>query len=116
MSSNDNINYELLTLIWVDGMVDSTEENRQIQKKLRSIVNYLKTFDNWDQFEHFIKNKINDKHEKIILILSGKLGQQFIQNIHHLRQIISIFIFCGNKQINQRWAQNYKKVFLFIFI
>jgi hypothetical protein len=115
--SFDDINLELITLIWLDKFVDATQENREIQDKLRSIINYLKIFDNCQECEDFIKNKLNDKQDKIILIVSGQLGQEIIENIHHLRQIISIFVFCGNREKYLIWANNYKKVkFYFYFI
>lgn len=109
--SFDDTNLELLTLIWVDQWADTTQENREIQDKLRSIINYLRIFDNCQECENFIKSKINDQEDNIILIVSGQFAQDIIEKIHHLRQIISIFIFCGNKQKYEIWAKNYKKVF-----
>lgn len=116
MVSFDDTNLELITLIWLDKLADATQENREIQDKLRSIVNHLRIFDNCRQCEDFIKNKINDKQDKIILIVSGQLGQEIIGNIHDLRQIISIFVFCGNKERNEAWARNYRKVKDFIYL
>ncbi|CAF3309440.1 unnamed protein product [Rotaria socialis] len=110
MSCYDNKNLELISLIWLDNMADATQENREIQDKLRSAVNYLRTFDNCQTCEHYIRNIINDKQDKIILIVSGKLGQEIIDKIHHLKQIISIFVFCFDKDRNELWANNYKKI------
>lgn len=112
MSFTDNENFELLSLIWLDNMADSTEENREIQEKFRSIVNHVRVFETSHECEHFIKNIINDKYEKIILIVSGRLGQEIIENIHHLKQIISIFVYCFDKDKNELWTKNYKKVFI----
>ncbi len=110
MSSGENKNLELLTLIWLDKFVEATQENREIQDKLRLIINYLIVFDNCESCEHYLKNEINDQQEKIILIVSGQLGQEIIENIHQLRQIVSIFVFCGDKQKHERWAKDYSKV------
>ena len=115
MSVNEE-NLELIRLIWADKFVDSTEENREIQNKLRLINNSLQVFDNCQECEDFIKNNLNSKSDQIILILSGQFGQNIIENIHQLKQIISIFIFCGDKQKNESWAKNYKKVFEFIHL
>jgi hypothetical protein len=115
MSSYGNVNFELITLIWVDSMVNSTQENREIQDKLRSIVNYLLTFDNCQECEEYIISLSDHQQDKIILIVSGKLGQELIAKIHHFKQIISIFVFCGNKQMNQLWSNNHQKVFIFYF-
>jgi hypothetical protein len=35
-------------------MADATQENREIQDKLRSVINYLKTFDNCQQCENYL--------------------------------------------------------------
>jgi len=111
MPLNEKTNLELISLVWLDNMADATEENRNIQDKLRSVVNHLKIFDNCQQCENYLQQEINEKENKIILIVSGRLGQQIIENIHHLKQIISIFVFCMNKEKNELWAKKYKKVF-----
>ena len=92
--------------------------HKKIEKfkiNLRGIINSLLTFDNCQSCEHFIKHQINDREEKIVLIVSGQLGQEIIENIHQLKQIISIFVFCGNKQRNELWAKNYPKVDLLLY-
>jgi hypothetical protein len=107
-------NFELITLIWLDKFADATQENREIQDKLRSVINYLKIFDNCELCRNYIEHQINDRQEKIILIVSGQFGQDIIEYIHNLRQIISIFVFCGNKEKHELWAKKYNKVTLFI--
>lgn len=102
---DEKINLELTTLVWLDKMADATQENREIQDKLRSVINKLIIFDNCQQCENYLKQE-----NHIILIVSGQLGQQIIENIHHLKQIISIFVFCGNKEKNELWAKKYPKV------
>jgi hypothetical protein len=115
MASNENGNLELMKLIWLDKMVNGTQENREIQDKLRSIINSLETFDNCLECEDYIRNRINDKQDKIILIVSGRLGQEITEKIHQLKQIISIFVFCFDKEKNRIWANKYQKVFIQIY-
>ena len=112
--SLEETNLELRRLIWLDKFCDATQENREIQDKLRSIINCLVTFDNYQSFEYFLKHQIKDQEEKILLIVSGQLGQEIIENIHQHKQIISILVFCGNKQKNELWAKNYPKVYSFL--
>jgi len=112
MPLDEKTNLELISLVWLDNMADATQENREIQDKLRSVINHLKIFDNCQQCENYLQQEINEKENKIILIVSGRLGQQIIENIHHLKQIISIFVFCMNKEKNELWANKYKKVFV----
>ena len=38
-------NLETFSLVWLDAQVNTTEDNRQTQQKLRQIINHLKTFD-----------------------------------------------------------------------
>jgi hypothetical protein len=104
-----------MKLIWLDKMVNGTQENREIQDKLRSIINSLETFDNCLECEDYIRNRINDKQDKIILIVSGRLGQEITEKIHQLKQIISIFVFCFDKEKNRIWANKYQKVFIQIY-
>ncbi len=113
MSSNEKINLELISLVWLDNTADTTQENRDVQDKFRSIVNCLKTFDNCQQCENYLRHETNENQDKIILIVSGRLGQEIIDKIHHLQQVISIFVFCMDKEKNELWANKYKKVFLF---
>ena len=108
MSSNEE-NLELLSIVWLDKFGDATQENREIEEKLRSIINSVRVFDNCPSCLNYLQNRI-DHLEKIILIVSGQLGQEILDQVHHLTQIISIFVFCGNKPKYQQWAQNYSKV------
>jgi nitrate reductase NapAB chaperone NapD len=110
MPLDENTNLEPISLIWLDNMADATQENREIQDKFRSVINYLKVFDNCDACEDYIRD---EEQNKIILIVNGRLGQQIIEQIHHLKQIQSVFVFCMNKERNEIWAKKYKKVLAF---
>ena len=107
MGSSTCRNGELISLIWLDNMAHLTDQNRQIQHQLRSLVNSLQIFDNCQQCEDFIRHRID---EKILLIVSGQLGQQIIERVHHLKQIVSIIVFCFDKDKHQRWAKQFTKV------
>jgi hypothetical protein len=107
----ENTNLESISLIWLDDSANTTQENREIQDKLRSVVNHLKIFGNCQQCEDYLLQDVNIEQDRIILLASGRLGQQIIGNIHRLKQVISVFIFCMDKQRNELWAKKYKKVF-----
>jgi hypothetical protein len=79
-------NLETYSLIWLDASVDSSEQKLNIQRALRSSINYLKTFNNETQCEEYIRSTTND--DRIILIISGQLGRDLVHHIHHLRQIL----------------------------
>src|SRR4051812_12248069 len=37
-------------------------------------------------------------------------GQHLVPAIHDMTKLNAIFIFCGNKQRHQEWAQNYARI------
>lgn len=106
-------NLEIYSLIWLDGTVDSSEEKLNIQRKLRSSINYLKTFNNEYECENYLLSTSNN--ERIILIISGQLGKHLINHIHHLTQIISIYIFCIDKNKYLIWSNQFLKVYFILF-
>jgi hypothetical protein len=101
-------NLETYSLIWLDASVDSSEQKLNIQRALRSSINYLKTFNNETQCEEYIRSTTND--DRIILIISGQLGRDLVHHIHHLRQILSIYVFCTDRRKHESWANQYQKV------
>ena len=102
-------NFETYSLIWLDASINS-EENIDAQKKFRSSINYLQTFEQVDQCENYIRSV--SSQDRIVLVISGGLGQQLVPKIHHLDQVYSIYVYCANKQFHQQWAQQFKKVHL----
>jgi len=105
-------NLESFALLWLDAQVDINEENRQAQKKLRNIINHLKTFDDENDCQQYILSV--SPQDRVVFIVSGRLGQIIVPQIHHLRQIISIYIYCINKQANIEWSKNFTKVLYFL--
>ncbi|CAM4950183.1 unnamed protein product, partial [Rotaria socialis] len=79
-SSNDNL--ETYSIFWLDGSVNN-EENITAQKKLRSIINQLRT---------------------------GQMGRIVVPEMQKLAQVSSIYVYCFNKEANLQWSQPYKKV------
>lgn len=110
MPLDEKLHLESISLVWLDSTVNDNEESRELQTRLRSIANHLQTFDNCEQCENYL---INQEQERIILIVSGRLGQMIIEKIHQLKQVISIFVYCLNKEANELWANKYKKVFIY---
>jgi hypothetical protein len=104
----DEDNLETYSLVWLDATVNSSEEKLTIQRKLRSTINYLKTFVDEYQCENYIESTSDD--DRIILIVSGQLGRDLIPRIHQLRQISSIYVFCVDRRKAETWANQYTKV------
>ena len=108
VASDDDNNLETFALLWLDASVNSSEENRHAQQHLRSTINYLKTFEDVEQCQQYIQ--FVSPYDRLVLIVSGQLGRQIVPNIHKLQQVSSIFVYCGNKQLNEEWARQYPKV------
>ncbi len=110
-------NLETFSLLWLDAEGNTSEENRQAQRKLRQIINHLRTFDDPYQCEQYISH-FSDQ-DRLVLIVSGKLGRQIVPRIHHLRQLSAIYVYCSDKPLNDQWAGRYTKVkesfFYFLF-
>ncbi|CAF4793582.1 unnamed protein product, partial [Rotaria sp. Silwood2] len=99
---------ENYSVIWMDDAINKAEENWQ--KKLaqvQGIINDVKTFTQPDECIQFLKS-IN--LEKVFLVASGILGQDFVPNIHDIPQLHSIYILCPNKESHKEWAQNWAKI------
>jgi len=101
-------NLETYSLVWLDASVDSSEQKLNIQRRLRSSINYLKTFNNENQCEHYLLSTSND--DRILLIISGQLGKDLVSRIHHLRQISSIYVYCIDRRKHESWSIQYSKV------
>jgi hypothetical protein len=103
---NDNL--ETFSLLWLDAFVHKSKENVDAQQRLRSIINHLKIFDDIQQCEEYIRQMSHD--DRLVLISSGRLGQELVPRIHQLRHVFSIYVYCMDKVRNEMWAKNFRKV------
>jgi hypothetical protein len=106
-------NLESFACLWLDQSVDSTQDNRDTQKELRHVINHLRTFDNSDECEQYIRQITK---EKVVLIVSGSLGRQIVPRLHDLPQFSAFYVFCQDKKANQQWVNKFHKVMCFIAI
>jgi hypothetical protein len=106
-------NFETYSLVWLDASINS-KENLDAQAKIRSSINYLQVFDGLKECETYIQSIPSG--DRVVLIVSGHFGQELVPKIHHLEQVFSIYIYCGNKQFHQQWSEQYNKVIRRIFI
>ena len=92
----------------MDAAIDEHDEDCQhTLKKLREIVREVKICTEPSQCIDCI-NKMDD--EKAFVISSGALGQHLVPQIHAMRRLDTIYIFCGNKAKHEQWAQNWSKI------
>lgn len=109
LSENTQKNLETYFLLWLDETVNNSEENVQAQRQLRSSINQLTSFDNDNACEMYVHSVA--KEDRIVLIVSGRLGREFVPRIHHLPQISLIYVYCMEKTCNEQWAKPFYKVF-----
>ncbi|CAF3678604.1 unnamed protein product [Rotaria socialis] len=102
-----NSNLESFTCLWLDRSVNSTEDNIQTQKELREVINYLRTFDDLNQCEQYIRQITK---EKVVLIVSGSLSREIVPRIHDLQQLSACYVFCLDLAPNEYWDKKYSKV------
>jgi hypothetical protein len=105
-SLDDNL--ETFSLLWLDPSVHETNENIQAQDKLRTAINQLKPFENSKQCEQYIRS-VSAK-DRVVLIVSGQLGRDIVPRIHHLQQLLSIYVYCQDLKSNEQWSSQYAKV------
>ncbi|CAF1496191.1 unnamed protein product [Rotaria magnacalcarata] len=108
--SNDSL--ETYSIFWLDVSVNN-EENISAQKKLRSIINQLRTFVDPEDFLEGVR--FIQQGDLTILIVSGQMGRIVVPEMQKLAQVSSIYVYCFDKEPNLQWSQPYKKVFIFCF-
>ena len=101
-------NLETFSIFFVDPQVNETEDNRNAQFELKQIINHLKTFDDQNQCHQKILSL--SQEDRLILIVSGRCGRQLVPQIHHLRQVSSIYVYCMDKKTNELWAKDFFKI------
>ena len=107
------VNFQPFTLCWLDAEVNQSDHNKTVQKQLRTIVKQLTVFDDEQRCRTMIE--AFNKQERLILIVSGRLGQTLVRDIHSLPQLTSIYIYCRDKTLHEHWARQFFKV-KFVFL
>ncbi|CAF1152781.1 unnamed protein product [Adineta steineri] len=95
---NDN-HLESFSLIWL-----TNNENIDIQKELRSIINHIETFHDVEECKNYIEK--TPENDQLVLVTNDEFGRQIIPLIHQLRQISSIYI---NSQ-DEQWTNDTPKI------
>ena len=86
-----------------------TDSQKNIQaKQLRITINHSITFEDDQRCLQYIESIPKD--DRIILIVSGRLGQIIVPKIVKYRQTASIYVYCMNKKDNEQWAKPFNKV------
>ncbi|CAF3426856.1 unnamed protein product, partial [Rotaria sp. Silwood2] len=98
---------EIFCIIWLDNNIKA-KDNRDTEQKLRSIINRLKKFHDLEQCQKYIEQR--SQNERIVMIVSGRLGREIVPSVHKIRQIVSIYVYCMDKERNKHWAVKFATV------
>ena len=94
-------------LVWYDTTIFESEENQKLFKTFDETFDNCVGFVNESECKRFIgRDGVGVK--RIILIVSGALGKDLVPQIHQHSNICSIFVYCGNKTLHQKWAAKYE--------
>ena len=103
----DNTYPEISCLIWLDPNAND-KDSRGTESKLVSLISDFKKFTNVPQCQKYIKEQ--SQEDWLVMVVSGQLGQMIVPSIHHLKNIVSIYVYCMNKEKNEEWARSFAKV------
>ncbi|CAF1031891.1 unnamed protein product [Adineta steineri] len=106
-TNTDDKCLEIFSLIWLDANIN-VKDTRDTEMKLRFIINHIKKFKDVKQCQHYIEQ--TSQKDRLILIVSGRFGRELVPYIHQLRQVISIYVYCMDKNSNEQWALKFVKV------
>jgi plasmid stabilization system protein ParE len=111
VASDDVINRndaETSIVVWLNSEINSSEEKRKAQKQLRTIVKHLKTFEDRNKCEQYIRSI--SSQDRLVLIVNSQQGREIVPHIHGLRQVTSIYVHGKDKKGNEQWTNHFTKV------
>jgi hypothetical protein len=88
-------NAENFVIVWLDASIDINTDTKKTKEQLQQIANIIKMFTDPEEYRTFIGSI---KDEKIFLIISGTLREQFVPTVQEATQIDSTYVFCSNKE------------------
>ncbi|CAF0897422.1 unnamed protein product [Didymodactylos carnosus] len=102
-------NLEGTTLLWCDPNIGKEKDTEKTMKELREINDYVIFHTDEDQCVEYIKTVTE---EKIFLVISGQCASSgmLLKQIHPLRQVDSIFIFCLQPENFKHLLEEYCKI------
>ncbi|CAF3321313.1 unnamed protein product [Rotaria socialis] len=97
------------SIIWLDKEINTVKENQQSQQQLRNlfpdvqIISFEAVFDS----EEYVRQHNQDS---LLVIVSGRLAQTLIPDIHDFNHIQSIYIYCRNQDPEKTWTSDFAKI------
>ena len=101
-------NLETFSLIWLDANNSIDEKRRDMERQLRCVINHLRKFAYGLECLQYIKQRSTD--DRLMLIVSDEFGRELVPQIHELKQVSSIYVYCMNQSSNDQWTHEFPKV------
>ena len=108
MAAKKTDSTDKITWVWLDASIHTTQQNLELQEKIRSITRAFKPFNDKALCEDFIRSVPG--HHDVILIASGGLSKELVPSIHQLPQLTLVYVYCMKKEFMEAWAKDYRKV------
>ncbi|UJR29636.1 hypothetical protein I4U23_017184 [Adineta vaga] len=101
----DQKNHEDFVVVWLgDYLIPMAGKLNVGIEELQRIVNHVELFNRSEPCLQFLRDNVNE--EKIFLIVSGELGQEFVLLVQHLPQLAAIYFFCERREPYETWARS----------
>ena len=97
-------------LVWLDAMVKESEQNHEAQERLQKSFTIVKVFESIQPCEDYIRTLTSTA--RLVFIVVGHLGQEFVAKVHNIGQIKSIYIYCIDRAKHEDWWKNFVKVIM----
>ncbi|CAF1019392.1 unnamed protein product [Rotaria sordida] len=101
------INQSDIILTWLDANIDN-EQNKQTYNTLPDKFGDCMEFSDESSFRRFL-GRISYSPRKLILIVSGQIGETLVPDIHRRPNILSIYIYCSRREYHEQWSADYSK-------
>lgn len=107
-TNQKHIDEKHISFLWLNASIELSQEHIEAKQQLQHISKGFITFTDQTKCEKYVTS--HRKKNRLILIVSGSLGHEIVPLIHALKQVVSIYVFCSNKQLHEEWTKNFSKV------
>ena len=98
---------ENFIVVWLDQSTNQIHDDQTSIKQLKQVANSVNVFIDPGQCQEFISGI---KDVKILVILSGKVEEQFVSNVHEEKQLESMYVFSPGKKKEETWFNQYPEI------
>jgi tetratricopeptide (TPR) repeat protein len=100
-------NIENFIVVWLDNSKDKNKDHQTSKSQLQQVVNTVKIFTDSNECQTFM-SAIKD--EKIFMIVSGTIEENFVSSVHDAKQLESIYVLSPDKKTDQSWFNQYPEI------